>query len=204
MVKWLGGCLLVALALIVAALWWGYNSMQSSIEPDGSTSVMIGASPSRVFASLADGDSVATWMAQGNTVRTSRRGPLVTGDIVRIEMGTPGGIANQSASWVVAEVIPDRLVVFQLLPDSIQGVAAIRRDSISAEGDSTKLTSRLVSPLIDQVATDEQGRREGGVYGLTSKLMLSMLRMQSRMELMQLKAHIEGSARALPPATPPP
>jgi uncharacterized protein YndB with AHSA1/START domain len=199
--KWLGGCLLVALALIVAAFWWGYNSMQSSIEPDGSTTVKIGAPPSRVFASLADGDSVATWMAQGNTVRTSRRGPLIAGDIVRIEMGTPGGIANQSASWVVAEVIPDRVVVFHLLPDSTQGVAAIRRGSLSEEGDSTRVTSRIVSPLIDQLASDDEGRPKGGVYGFTSKIMLSMLRMQSRMELLQLKARIEGTARAMPAAT---
>ncbi len=188
--KWIGGCLLVAIVFVVAAMWWGFQSMQNSLMPDGSASVMIAGSPTRVFASLAHGDSVSTWMAQGNTVTTTRRGPFVPGDTFRVEMGS-GTIATQSITWQVMEVVPDKLIAWRMRNDTSERVALVRRDSISTEGDSTRVVSRLVSPLIDQGADSSSA-----ALGLTGKLMMSMFRMQSKLELMNLKARIEGGGTA--------
>ncbi len=191
--KWIGGCLLVAIVFVVAAMWWGFQSVQSSLMPDGSASVVIAGSPSRIFASLARGDSVSTWMAQGNTVTTTRRGPFVPGDTLRVEMGS-GTIASQSITWQVMEVVPDKLIAWRMRNDTSERVV-VRRDSISAEGDSTRVVSRLVSPLIEQGADSSSA-----ALGLTGKLMMSMFRMQSKLELVNLKARIEGvNSAPVPP-----
>ncbi len=192
--KWIGGCLLLAVVFIVAAMWWGFQSIQSSMMPDGSASVMIAGSPARVFASLAHGDSVATWMAQGNTVKTTRHGPFVPGDTLRVEMGA-GTIATQSITWQVMEIVPDKLIAWRMRNDTSERLVLVRRDSLSIEGDSTRVISRLVSPMMDQDADSGSA-----AIGLTGKMMLSMFRMQSKLELMQLKARIEGAGVA--PAQP--
>ncbi len=168
--------------------------MQSSLLPDGSASVMIAGSPNRVFAWLANGDSVPAWMAQGNTVTTNRRGQFIPGDTLRVEMGA-GTIAKQSVTWQVTEVVPDKLIAWRMRNDTSERRLLIRRDSLSVEGDSTKVVSRLVSPLTEQ--RDDSG---SAALGLTGKMMMSMFRMQSKLELMQLKARVEGGSTA--PASP--
>ncbi len=192
--KWIGGCLLIAVVFVVTALWWGFQSVQSSLMSDGSASVTIAGSPGRVFASLAHGDSLGTWMAQGNTVKTTRHGPLIIGDTLRVEMGA-GTIATQSITWQVAEIVPDKLIAWRIRNDTSERLVLLRRDSLIVEGDSTRVVSRLVSPIIDQDAGSGSG-----ALGLTGKMMLSMFRMQSKLELMQLKARIEGAG--IPPAPP--
>ncbi len=192
--KWIGGCLLIAIVFVVAAIWWGFQSVQSSLMPDGSASVMIAGSPARVFASIAHGDSVATWMAHGNTVKTTRNGLLVPGDTVRVEMGA-GTIATQSITWQVMEIVPDKLIAWRMRNDTSERLVLVRRDSLSLEGDSTRLVSRLVSPMMEQDSDSSSA-----ALGLTGKMMLSMFRMQSKLELMQLKARIEGTGVA--PARP--
>lgn len=180
--KWLGGCLVVVVILIVVGSLWMYQTMQSSLSADGSARVTVAASPSRVFASLADGDSILTWMSEGNTVTASRRGPLVPGDTLRIEMRSTPGMPSQRMRWQVKEVVPDRLLVFQLLTDGSQPIMAIRRDSLAVKGDSTMLVSTLVPGT---------GGKPDGVLGFGSDLMLSMLRMQSKLDLDRLKARLE-------------
>ena len=195
MLKWIGGCLVVVLVFIAAASWWGMRAMKDSLSPDGAAIVMIGATPARVFASLANGDSVATWMARGNTVTASRRAPLIPGDTLRIQMRVAVGMGGQQLHWRVAEVEPDRLLVLHLLQDTSDMVVAIRRDSLIAAGDSTRIVSRLVSPMIDSITASGTGTGEGtagGMMDMTSGLILSMFRVQSKLDLLQLKAHIEG------------
>src|SRR5687767_13698309 len=101
--------------------------------------------------------------------------------------------------WVVKDVVPDRVIVLQLLVESTQPTMAIRRDSLLAAGDSTIIVSTLVSPMIDSVratGSDGKSKSSGGLLGLGSDLLLSMLRMQSKLDLMRLKSRIEGTAAA--------
>jgi len=196
--KWLGGCLLVVVVMVVGAMIWGYGAMRDSLAPDGSASVMIGAPPARVFASIAHGDSAATWMAQGSTVLASRHGPLVHGDTLRIEMRASIGVPQQAMIWTVKEVVPDRVLVLELQNDKKQGVIATRRDSVAAVGDSTRVVTRILSPMLDSMRTKGstgKGKSADGLGGLAPDFLLSMFRMQSKLEQLRLKARIEGTPR---------
>lgn len=194
MLKWLGGCLVVAIILVVGGSWWAYRTMKETLAPDGSARVTIAATPHRVFATLADADSVESWMGQGNIVSTSQHGPLVPGSRIRISIRSRAGIAQQPMDWVVRQVVPDQLVVRELVTDKGQR-AALRRDSLAASGDSTLVISNIVSPMIDSVIAARQaakGQPPSPMTGVSGDLMLSMFKIQSKLELETLKAHIEG------------
>lgn len=191
--KWIGGCLGLVIVLFIVLFWWSMRTIRNSVEPDGSISVMIGAPPERVFASMSHGDSLAAWMAQGSTVLASRKGPLQPGDTVRIRLR---GMARDALSWHVAEVVPNRLLVLQLRSDSAGKVVATRRDSLSLAGDSTRVSSRLLSPLgVASVPTIDSAAGGDGMFDMASNLVLPMFRMQSKVELTRLKDHIEGRTR---------
>ncbi len=187
--KWLGGCLIVVVVLFAFLFWWSLRTIRESTEPDGSVAVMIGAPPERVFASMSSGDSIVTWMAQGNTVITTRRDKLQPGDMLRVRFQ---GMPRDAMSWQVAEVVPNVRLVLQL-SDSSGRAVAMRRDSISRQGDSTRVSSRLVSPLLDGSARSRDS--SDAIFDMTSSLVLSMFRMQSKLELTRLKDRIEARAR---------
>lgn len=198
--KWLGGCLLVVIVVIVIALMWGIRTMKESLSPDGSAAVTIAATPARVFATLNHGDSAATWMADGSTVLTSRHGPLVPGDTLRIELSTRVPMPNprQAMIWRVKEVVPGQLMAFELLAAD-RGVVAMRRDSIAALGDSTRVTT-MIRPLFDSLAGSrpaDKGKPVSATGALASDFMLSIVRMQTKLELMKLKARLEGVPAAI-------
>jgi len=181
--KWVGGCLLVVLLLVVGAAWWGYQKMAGTISADGSVRVMIAATPARVFASLSNADSAATWMAGGNTVTTNARGTFVPGDSIRIGMRVPMGNGGQEMTWHVTQVVPGQVVARQLIStDPRHKFVAVRRDSIAQAGDSTEVISMTSSPGLPNTTN--------------SQLALSMFRVQSKLELMALKAQVEGRSRA--------
>jgi uncharacterized protein YndB with AHSA1/START domain len=190
--KWLGGCLIVVVVLFVVLFWWSMRTIRNSTAPDGSVSVMIGAPPERVFASMSNGDSVATWMAQGNTVLSTRSGRLQPGDMLRIRFR---GTSRDALSWEVGQVVPNRLLVLHLKSDSTGQAVATRRDSISAEGDSTRVSSRLISPMLPASGPAADSGSDDALYDMTSGLVLSMFRLQSKVELTRLKERIEGSSR---------
>lgn len=197
--KWIGGCLLVVVALIVGASWWGYQAMQKELAPDGSTTVTIAASPARIFASLADNDSALTWMGRGNRLRTSRRGPLLPGDTLTVEMRPTIGMPQQSMTWTVTEVVPNRLLALEVRVGTDNRIVVLRRDSLVAEGDSTRVVSILISPMLDSASTqgpESKAASREGVAGLTGSLMLSMFRVQAKLDLQQLKARLEGKPSA--------
>lgn len=190
--KWLGGCLVVVVVLFVFLFWWSLRTIRNSTEPDGSIAVMIAAPPERVFASMSSGDSLSTWMAQGNTVITPRRELLQPGDMIRIRFQ---GMPRDAMSWQVAEVVPNVKLVLQL-SDSTGRALATRRDSISVQGDSTRVSSRLTSPMLDNPASlDTSAAGSDALFDMTSNLVFSMFRMQSKMELTRLKERIEGNSR---------
>ena len=178
--KWIGGILLALIVCLMAVAWWGYKKVTSSFSPDGTVRVTIAAPPARVFASLSDADSAGTWMARGSTVYTGKHGPLVAGDSIRIEMRSVG--AGRPVTWKVTEVVPGQAISMQLVsPDPRHQFTATRRDSVAQVGDSTIVVDRITS-VPPPTGTAEQ-------------MMLSMFKVQSKVELMSLKARIEGIGR---------
>lgn len=185
MLKWVGGCLAVVVVLLIGGSWFALRTMRESMGPDGSVRVAISATPERVYASLADGDSAVTWMAQGNTVATRRHGRFQPGDSIRVTLRLTLGMKAEPMIWEVKEVVPDRLLVLELSSASARSAMATRRDSIATSGDSTIIVSRLISSLPDSVGKSTTG-----------EMLLSMFRMQSKLELESLKARVEGARPA--------
>ncbi len=197
--KWLGGCLIVLVLLIAAGSWWGYQAMKNNLSPDGTERIVIAGTPARVFAALANGDSVLQWMAEGNTVTTSRHGPLMVGDSLRVGLRRTIGMPQRPMIWQVMEIVPNQVLALRLMTDTSQRVVAIRRDSLAAVGDSTSIVSRVVSPLLDSLKNAHatpSPKASDGIIGLTSDLMIGAFRMQSKLDLLRLKAHIENSPLA--------
>jgi uncharacterized protein YndB with AHSA1/START domain len=175
--KWIGGILLVLIVCVMGLAWWGFRKVADTFEPDGSVRVSIAATPARVFASLSDADSAATWMASGSKVTVGRHGPFVPGDPIRVEVRSIG--TGRPVTWTVTEVSPGQFVSKQLeSPDPRHKFTAIRKDSVGQMGDSAVVISRITTttPVTD---TGEQ-------------MMISMFKIQSKLELMSLKARIEG------------
>jgi uncharacterized protein YndB with AHSA1/START domain len=193
MLKWIGGCLVLIIVFLIGGAWWTYRTMRGSFEPDGSVRVAIAATPERVFAAMANGDSVGKWMGETNSVSVSQPGVFIPGSHIRVSIRTRG-IPQQPIDWIVREVIPNQLLVRELASERGQRVA-VRRDSLAAKGDSTIVFSRTVSPMVDSAAVQSdktKGTTKGGIAGATGDLMVSMFRFQSKIELESLKAHIEG------------
>ena len=191
MLKWIGGCLVLAIVLVGGGLWYGYHQLRGSLEPDGSARVAIAATPERVFATMGNADSVVAWMGKSSNVSVSRPGVLIPGSRVRISVRSPANLPQEPMDWVIREVVPNQLIVRELVTAKGQS-AALRRDSLSAKGDSTIITSTLVSSLVDSLVAVKD-RQKGTTKGeLAGDLMLSLFRFQSKVELQTLKAHIEG------------
>jgi hypothetical protein len=71
------------------------------------------------------------------------------------------------------------------------GLTAVRRDSLVAKGDSTSIITLLTSSQLDSLSRDKSN--------VSGDMMLSMLRIQSKLELDVLKGRIEGKLH-MPPA----
>jgi uncharacterized protein YndB with AHSA1/START domain len=193
--KWIVGILVALCLLILVGGWWGYQAVQKNLSPDGTERVTIAGTPARVYAALANGDSVPKWMANGNVVTSTAHGPLAVGDSLQVAMKSGFGVSQRPMTWQITEVIPDHLFAFQLVSDSTHRVIAIRRDSLVAAGDSTNIISTVASPLMDSIqaarATPRPQTRDA-IVGLSSTIIISAFRMQSKLDLLQLKAHIEN------------
>jgi len=193
MSKWMTGCLLVLLVL-AGMVWWGYRRMAAFAPGTGPLSVGIKAPPDRVFASLANGDSIGTWMAQGNIVTVKRHGPLVVGDSLRVQMRSIPGLPQRALIWTVREVVPDKLLELEMRADTSRKLLAVRRDTLVGAGDSTLVMSSVFSPLMDSVRTARGDTvAKATMVDMTSRLLVSSFRMEAKLELLRLKARIEGS-----------
>jgi hypothetical protein len=182
MLKWIGGCLVLVVVLIAGGSWFAMRSMRNSLAPDGSVRVSIAASPQRVYASMGDGDSLKTWMAQGSTVTTWRGGPLVVGDSIKVELRRSLGMSQTPMTWHVRELVPDRVIALSVSQGGRP--IGVRRDSLVAAGDSTVIVSVLTSSLNDST--------KSSAAGVAGDMVLSMFRLQSKLELQSLKARLEG------------
>ena len=180
--KWIGGILLALIVLVMGAAWWGYRQVAGTFAPDGSVRVSIAATPARVFASLSDADSAATWMANGSKVSTGKHGPLGLGDSIRIEIKSVG--TGRPVTWKITDIVPGQSISMQLQsPDPGHPFVATRLDSVAQVGDSTIVVDRITS-VPPPAGTAEQ-------------MMLSMFKLQSKIELMSLKSRIEGKPAGL-------
>lgn len=192
MSKWMTGCLIV-LIVLAGMVWWGYRRMAAFAPGSGPLSVGIKAPPARIFASLANGDSIVTWMAQGNIVTVKRHGPLVVGDSLRVQMRSVPGLPQRPLIWTVSKIVPDKLLELEMRADTSRKVMAIRRDTLVAAGDSTVVMSTVSSPMIDSV---QRTQRDTGskrlMLDMTSRLLVSSFRMEAKLELLRLKGRVEG------------
>lgn len=197
--KWLGGCLLVCVAVIGFGLWSGYRQLSKFGSSNGTETVTIGAPVARVFASLANSDSLSTWMAQHSEMRTAHHGMLVPGDTLIGEMRLRFNVGNRPVKWTVADVKPNQLLALQLRTDSGSRLIAKREFTLAARGDSTVVMSAVTAPMLDSLGArrNDTLKESDAARSLASKVLTSALRMQSHVELEQLKARVEGH-RTLP------
>jgi uncharacterized protein YndB with AHSA1/START domain len=184
MLKWIGGCLVLVIVLLAGGSWFAMRTMRESLEPDGSARVTIWAPQQRIYASLSNGDSIRTWMAAGNTVTTWRHGPLAVGDSIRVELSRKLG-PQRPMIWRISELVPNRVVAMELMAQATGRVLGVRRDSLVAVGDSTMVVSTVVSRLLRDTTRSATAEVAGD-------MMLSMFRLQAKLELQGLKGRIEG------------
>lgn len=190
--KWVFGAMAAILIILFVGVCWGVRKVQSFAAGSGETTTMVGATPARVFASLANGDSIPDWMVMG-TVRPSRHGLLRPGDTLNVIPPDTTEPRMRRVSWIVTEVSPGKRFAIQMRNDSVDVIMVVRRFTLEARGDSTALTTAVTSPVIDSAAAPNADANTGGaMMGLTAKLMLGAMRMQSQMEVTQLKARVEG------------
>ncbi|HUQ19745.1 MAG TPA: hypothetical protein VM099_09050 [Gemmatimonadaceae bacterium] len=191
MSKWMKGCLVI-LALVALAMWWGYRKMVS-VAAGPAPMVTINAPASRVFASLANADSLSTWMARGNKVVVSRHGLLVQGDTIAVQPTKAFGGRMDRIRWVVSSVIPDRLLALEVR-DSTGVLAGTRRDSLITDGATTRVISNVTVSIPDSLArgSKSDSANAGAMLNMTSRMMFSAFRMESQLDLTRLKNRIEN------------
>jgi uncharacterized protein YndB with AHSA1/START domain len=157
--------------------------------------VTINAPASRVFASLANGDSIPNWMGRGSTARVSRRGPLVPGDTIALQTQNRFAGNRDRMRWIVGEVVPNKLLVLNIVDDSTGKVMGTRRDSLVAVGDSTRIISNIAVVDLATMAgpsVDSADKSAAAMLKVGERMMFSAFRMESKVELGRLKARIEG------------
>jgi len=187
--KWIGGILLVLVLCLVGASWLGYQKLTSG--GDAAT-VTIAGSPERIFAALANHDSLASWWVLKGQPGPTGHGPIAVGDPLPVQV--PQSSSRQRFSrWVTDEVVPGKLLVLSLRNDSAGLVVAVQRDSLVSLGDSTQVISTISSPLMDNLRSQNGAEKApGALTDMSSKLVVSAMRIQSKLELTRLKNHIEG------------
>jgi len=196
MLKWILGCLGLAVVVVCFAAWYGYKKLQTLAKEGPSAIVTIQAPASRVFASLADADSMTEWRTEGLGIRSSRQGRLQVGDTLLAQGRSRGTTSNQRSRvmWVVTAVIPDTVVGFEARNDSTGMSIFIRRDSVVALGDSTRVVSTFAAPILDSLRRrgDTSGMARNAMINLASNAMVTGMRVMSEQELKRLKGRIEG------------
>lgn len=191
MLKWIAsGCLVIVLVVCVV-VYAGYRKMSAIAASGPSVTVGIKATPQRVFASLTNVDSLSTWVSPGMTFQTSRKGSLGTGDTLLL---TARRDSEPRSAWVIDTIVPNTLVAMRLVV--LQGGMVVyrRRDSIAVSGDSTLVTSTIVSAMMDSLTAvnGQKGGVTGGLLGMASTMGNAGARMQAEQELKRLKLRIEG------------
>lgn len=196
--KWIVGGLVLVVFALGAMCYFGYKQLTAGGD---ATSVMIAGTPDRVFAALADPDSMPLWMTSGGDIRSSRHGLLAVGDSLHISSPDTTRRSQQEMTWHVTEVVPGRLLALAVEEDSLGKVVVTRRDSLVQMGDSTLIVATFAVPLMDSIRTahKDSSRVGGALLGASQKMVVSAFRLAADIDLKQLKAHIEGTEKSPSP-----
>ena len=182
--KWIGGILLLLVVCLAGASWLGYRRITSGGD---AASVTIAGSPERIFAALANHDSLQSWFVLRGQPTPAGHGPVAVGDSLPAQIPQSASRAR-SSRWVADEVVPGKLLVLSLHSDT--AIVAVRRDSLVSLGDSTEVFTTISSPMMDTLRS--RSSTGAGLVGVSSKLLVSAMRIQSKVELSRLTNHIEG------------
>lgn len=197
MLRWVGGCAVVVIVLAAIGIWTGYRKVTDMAEAGPRESVIVRAPAERVFAMVANADSLPEWRMEGLAIRASRSGMLQAGDSLVVQSSVAG--RSLRSTWHVSAVVPNVLIAFQMRSDT-GSMIATRTDSVIALGDSTRLASSVVAALIDSVRSAQRDSGEGtAIADMTSKIFITAARMQTRAELLRLKTRVEGDSTAARP-----
>jgi uncharacterized protein YndB with AHSA1/START domain len=187
--KWIGGILLLIVLCLAGASWLGYRKLTAGGD---AASVTIAGPPDRVFAALANHDSLATWWVLKGQSAASGHGPIAVGDSLPVQVSQSS--RQRLSRWIVDEIRPGKLLVLSLHNDTAGVTVAVQRDSLVSLGDSTEIISTISSPMMEGIRSrgGDEAPKGGALIGMSSKLVISAMRLQSKLELTRLKNHIEG------------
>ena len=151
-----------------------------------------------MFASVAHADSLTGWMGDRRGVRVGHHGMLAPGDTLDIETKIRLTSGMRRLKWTVSEVRPNQLLALQLKSDSIGELIATRQLILAAKGESTFITSAITAPIVDSIRAGRSDtlKSSDAYLDAASKLLISALRLQSHIELEQLKSRVEGRAHS--------
>ena len=191
MLKWIASGCLVIIVVVGIVTYAGYRKMQSIASAGPSVSVAIRATPERVFASMSHTDSLAGWFASGFTIRSTRKGILAAGDTLYT---TARRDSQPRSAWIVDTVIPNRVVASRWVLLETGMALHRRRDSLSADGDSTRVTSTIFAAMTDSLAAarSRSSGVSGGLLDMAATMGSAGARIQAEQELRRLKLRIEG------------
>ena len=189
--KWIGGILLIIVLCIVGAVWAGYRKLTNE---SNVANVVIAGSPDRIFAALANHDSLANWWVIKGGPTPTGHGPLAVGDLLPTQTARVRSSQGLSA-WRVDTIVPGQLLGLSLRSENGGAVVVVRRDSLVGRGDSTEIVTSITTPALTRIqANDSAPKAASGLVGMSSKLLITAMRLESNVELTRLKNHIEGRA----------
>lgn len=190
--KWIAGGVFVVVVVLAGTCYYGYRKLT---EGGGAAVVMIGAAPERVYASIADPDSLSTWVDVGSTVTSSRHGLLEVGDSFTIvRPPVKAGRAGESVSYRVLALDPGRILEVQIMADTLARVARITRlDSLTLVNDSTRLSVTYLAEILDsaRLSVRDSGKAASAMLGFAEKMIVAAMRLASEQDLQRLKARVE-------------
>lgn len=195
MLKWIGGGCLVLLLCVGVVSYMGYRQMASLAAKGPSVSVAMAATPERVFATLASGDSIYTWgdPASGMSLRTTRSGPFEVGDTIFVTMRRD---SVSRSVWIVDTIVPNVLIERRWVTLKGNMVLQRRRDSVAGAGDSTHVTSTITATIVDSATASRRQATgvSGGLLDMATTMGTAGARIEAEQQLRWIKAHIERTA----------
>jgi hypothetical protein len=122
---------------------------------------------------------------------------VLPGDTISVQLRRAFGGRFERIRWIVSAVVPDKLVVLEVRSDTTGTLLGTRRDSLISMGDSTRVVSNVVVALPDSIrraAKSDTGTKGSAdaMIDMTSRMIFSAFRMESKLDLTRLKTRIES------------
>jgi hypothetical protein len=193
--KWIVGGCLGLIVIVCFVMYFSWQKVKSFADQGPVVTTIIGAPSSHVFAAMSDIDSMRTWRLEGTIFRATQHGPLSVGDTLA---GQSSNSQNQIV-WVVRSVAVDTVIAFDGVRKTDGRRLFTRRDSVTAIGDSTRVTSIFAPLPVDSLRTSKGEKIPSGLSDFAMTAMTGAFRIQVQEELKRLKSHIEKAAA--PPAS---